>query len=82
MNKQTEEQMLGNYYKLNPRDYSKIIGKCVRFTADGETPIFEFEYKDCGKVVNGSGAFDFYAVEELTVDELREYRLNKLLTKK
>lgn len=78
---------IGKYYLLNPKDYGKIIGKCVGFTHprggmwnDDTSPIFEFEYKDaCGKFVNGKNAFSLYNVEEIATEELRNYKINKIL---
>jgi hypothetical protein len=74
---------IGKYYRLKPRDYSSIIGKCTGFTKVYPfIPIFEFEYKDFGEWKKGSNAFDYWAIEELSEDaykqHIRENRLDEL----
>lgn len=65
----------GKYYRLKPRDWYPIIGKCTgKSKVEDKVYIFEYYFNDWDGYHTKSGAYDLWAViEEVSEEEAKEY---------
>ena len=64
----------GKYYRLKPRDWYPIIGKCTgKSMVEDKVYIFEYYFNDWEGYKVGSGAYALYAIlEEVSNEEVEK----------